>query len=298
MHISAPWSLHVRTERPVHMSPSERGKEKAVTTCKLKNLHSCLVLTSLGTAACGAVALSWPARNTWPAPPAIGRATAKWDTRHRKTFTTNRKTAGMLLLNLNLQFSAFSSAAVNASCGPWLLKLSFWLLLSNPAVQLCPEHQDWAALVITLSVLACACWSVKTYPPPQDLVDGSTFLQCALSHHLSPHFLHVEHEGIQRFLYVDLFLFLLFLFSVWLFPAEGGGKKIKIKRWGSGTSASTCEFSAVAVYSRAVERADVTVGGFLLDVGCDDGWVWDARGVQTVVRGHHVWGEPRGQKTV
>lgn len=44
--------------------------------------------------------------------------------------------------------------------------------------------------------------------------------------------------------------------------------------------------------SRAVERADVTVGGFLLDVGCDDGWVRDARGVQTVVRGHHVWGEP------
>lgn len=62
--------------------------------------------------------------------------------------------------------------------------------------------------------------TVKTYPPPQDLVDGSAFLQCALSHHLGPHFLHVEHEGIQRFLYVDLFLLLLFLFSVWLFPAE------------------------------------------------------------------------------
>lgn len=56
--------------------------------------------------------------------------------------------------------------------------------------------------------------SVRTYPPPQDLVDGSTFLQCALSHHLGPHLLHVEHEGIQGFLYVDLFLFLLFLFSV------------------------------------------------------------------------------------
>lgn len=53
------------------------GKEQAITTCKLKNLHSCLVLTSQGTAACGAVVLSWPARSTWPAPLAIGRATVR-----------------------------------------------------------------------------------------------------------------------------------------------------------------------------------------------------------------------------
>lgn len=81
------------------MSPSECGgeEEKAVTTCKLKNLHSCLVLTSLGTAACGAVALSWPARNTWPAPPSIGRATGKWETRHRKILTTDRKKIGVLV---------------------------------------------------------------------------------------------------------------------------------------------------------------------------------------------------------
>lgn len=58
------------------------------------------------------------------------------------------------------------------------------------------------------------CVTLVTYPPAQDLVDGSTFLQCALSHHLGPHLLHVEHEGIQRLLYVDLFLFLLFLLSV------------------------------------------------------------------------------------
>lgn len=60
----------------------------------------------------------------------------------------------------------------------------------------------------------------------------------------------------------------------------------------------TLKFRAVRVYSRAVEGADITVGGFLLDVGCDDGGVWDAGGVQTVVGGHHVWGEPGGQKTV
>lgn len=40
------------------------------------------------------------------------------------------------------------------------------------------------------------------------------------------------------------------------------------------------------------------MGGFLLDVGRDDGGVGDAGGVQTVVRGHHVWREPGGQKTV
>lgn len=51
--------------------------------------------------------------------------------------------------------------------------------------------------------------------------------------------------------------------------------------------------------SRAVERADVTVGRLLLDAGRDDGRVGDAGGrVQTVVGGHHVGGEPRGQKTV
>lgn len=64
-----------------------RGREQAVKTCKLKNLHSCLVLTSLGTAACEAVALSWPARNTWPAPPVIGRATVTPETTHRNTLS-------------------------------------------------------------------------------------------------------------------------------------------------------------------------------------------------------------------
>ena len=75
------------------MSPSEREKEHPVTTCKLSNLHSCLVLTSLGTAACGAVALSWPARSTWPAPPSLGHATVKWKIIHEEIniLTINRK---------------------------------------------------------------------------------------------------------------------------------------------------------------------------------------------------------------
>lgn len=70
----------------------------------------------------------------------------------------------------------------------------------------------------------------------------------------------------------------------------GGGRLLRPGPWfGMG---------GVQGYSRAVEGVDVAVGGFLLDVGRDDGWVWDAGGVQTVVGGHHVWGEPGGQKTV
>lgn len=62
--------------------------------------------------------------------------------------------------------------------------------------------------------------SLGSYPPAQDLVDGGAFLQRALSHHLGPHLLHVEHEGVQGLLYVHLFLLLLFLFGVRLFPVE------------------------------------------------------------------------------
>lgn len=141
------------------------GREQVVKTCKLKNLHSCLVLTSPGTAACEAVALSWPARNTWPAPPAIGRATAA--TTHRNRFGNG--------VARGFNGSSGSSAAE---------------ILLGP------------------------------YPPPEDLVDGGAFLQCTLCHHLGPHFLHVEHEGVQRLLYVHLLLLLRFLLGIGLFPAE------------------------------------------------------------------------------
>lgn len=52
-----------------------------------------------------------------------------------------------------------------------------------------------------------------TYPAPEDLVDGCTFFQCALSDHLRSHFLHIQHECIKGLLYVGLFLF-FFLFGV------------------------------------------------------------------------------------
>lgn len=52
-----------------------------------------------------------------------------------------------------------------------------------------------------------------TYPPAQDLVDGCTFFQRALSYNLCSHFLHIQHECIKRLLYVGLLLF-FFLFGV------------------------------------------------------------------------------------
>lgn len=63
-------------------------------------------------------------------------------------------------------------------------------------------------------VVFCLLLSRQRVPPPaQDLVDGRALLQRALGHDLRSHFLHIQHERIQRFLYVGLLL-LLFLFGV------------------------------------------------------------------------------------
>ena len=47
---------------------------------------------------------------------------------------------------------------------------------------------------------------MQTNLPAQDLVDGGAFFERALRHHLGPHLLHVQHEGVQRLLDVRLFL--------------------------------------------------------------------------------------------
>lgn len=51
-------------------------------------------------------------------------------------------------------------------------------------------------------------------PAAEDLVDGGAFFQRALGHYFSPHLLHVEHERVQRLLYVR-FLVLVFLIGAW-----------------------------------------------------------------------------------
>lgn len=45
-----------------------------------------------------------------------------------------------------------------------------------------------------------------THPSPQYLVDSRALLKRTLCHHLCPHFFHVQHERVQRFLDVRLLL--------------------------------------------------------------------------------------------
>lgn len=49
-----------------------------------------------------------------------------------------------------------------------------------------------------------------SYPSPKDLVNRSALFQSALCDYLGPHFLHVQHESVERLLDVRL-LILLFL---------------------------------------------------------------------------------------
>lgn len=75
-----------------------------------------------------------------------------------------------------------------------------------------------------------------TYPPPQDLVDGRTFFQRALRHDLCPHFLHIQHERVKRFLYVGLLLF-FFLFGVLMLSGYRQNRQTQPhKQWQGPTS--------------------------------------------------------------
>lgn len=64
--------------------------------------------------------------------------------------------------------------------------------------------------------------SSRHYLSSQDLVNGCTFLQGTLGHHLGPHLLHIQHEGIQGLFHVR-FLLLFLLHRNWGFPGEAQG---------------------------------------------------------------------------
>lgn len=133
----------------------------------------------------------------------------------------------------------------------------------------------------------------RPYPSAQDLVDGCALLQRALSHHLGPHLLHVQHERIERLLDVGLLLLLL-LHSDRGFPAASGT---------GGQDRGGCDPIPVPgatpsrPHSRAAAGAGAGLGRFLLHDGRDDGGVRDARGVQPVGgRRDHVRGEAAGHQ--
>jgi len=44
------------------------------------------------------------------------------------------------------------------------------------------------------------------YPTAENLINGGALLQRALGHDFGSHFFHVEHEGVEGFLYVRLLL--------------------------------------------------------------------------------------------
>lgn len=67
-------------------------------------------------------------------------------------------------------------------------------------------HKHTHADILETHTLVCA-----TYPSSKDLVDGGTLFQSALCHYFGSHLLHIQHESIQRFL--DMRLFVLFLFG-------------------------------------------------------------------------------------
>ncbi len=76
------------------------------------------------------------------------------------------------------------------------LVVVFCLLLPTEAVPLKRKQRSHEGQVRLFT-------NMTGYPAPEDLVDGSWFLQRAFSYNLGPHLLHVEHESIQRLFNVD-----------------------------------------------------------------------------------------------
>lgn len=80
-----------------------------------------------------------------------------------------------------------------------------------------------------------------THPSSEDLIDGGALFQSALCHYFGSHLLHIQHESVQRFLDVGLFV-LFFLGRDGRLPAEAGNitevasgrrsERRRRRRWG------------------------------------------------------------------
>lgn len=65
-------------------------------------------------------------------------------------------------------------------------------------------------------------WRPTTYLLAENLIDGRAFFQRRLGNHLGAHFLHVDHEGIERLLDVPLSLPLSLLHAFRASSSVGG----------------------------------------------------------------------------
>lgn len=79
-----------------------------------------------------------------------------------------------------------------------------------------------------------------THPSAQDLVDGCTFFQRALSYDLRSHFLHIQHERVKGFLYVGLLL-LFFLFGVLMLSGCGQNRQMQPDEGSQGPTRPAAE---------------------------------------------------------
>lgn len=93
-----------------------------------------------------------------------------------------------------------------------------------------------------------------TYPSPQDLVDGGTFFQRALGHDLGPHFLHIQHERVKRFLYVGLLLF-FFLFGVLMLSGYRQNRQTQPSKRSQGPTSSTAENPSPCLLSAQTQQS-------------------------------------------
>lgn len=135
-----------------------------------------------------------------------------------------------------------------------------------------------------------------THPPTKDLIDGGALFQSALCHYFGSHLLHIQHESVQRFLDVGLFV-LFFLGRNGRLPAEAGNIREVLsgrrsERRQQGKACQTIGRFLLRVHG----GADVSAG-LLLDRRGDDGRVRDAGLVEAVRRwGHHVRRETAGDQ--
>lgn len=163
--------------------------------------RSCPWQTSRGRAACGAAVPCEPVRSTWPAPPGTARATAR-------TSVTVRCVPAVPSQHIPPRPPSSGAHLILCIYGIKAPTFESRCLLGGS------EQPQGTGMLHGVMVLS----PVYSYPPSQDLVDGSALLQGALGNDFCPHFFHIQHESVQGLLDSGLLSFLLSLWFWLRFP--------------------------------------------------------------------------------